>query len=104
MRQPEAPIGWPSAIAPPFTFTFEVSQPSWRFTAIACEANASLISIRSRSFGSQPARERALRRRHRAHAHVFRIDAGGGEGLHPRERPEAKLFHLARRGEDHRGG
>src|SRR6266850_2264730 len=56
MRQPEAPIGWPSAIAPPFTFTFEVSQPIWRFTAIACEANASLISIRSRSFGSQPAR------------------------------------------------
>src|SRR5262245_7219264 len=46
------------AIAPPFTFTFDVSQPIWRLTAIACAANASLISIRSRSFGSQPARAR----------------------------------------------
>src|SRR5215510_1337219 len=45
-------------MAPPFTFTFFVSQPIWRLTAIACAANASLISIRSRSFGSQPARAR----------------------------------------------
>src|SRR5205809_8006878 len=66
MRQPEAPIGWPSAMAPPFTLTLAVSQPIWRFTAIACAANASLISIRSRSFGSQPARERQ------------RFDAGTG--------------------------
>src|SRR3970282_1747910 len=56
MRQPEAPMGWPSAMAPPFTLTLEVSPPIWRLTAIACEAKASLISIRSRSFGSQPAR------------------------------------------------
>src|SRR5579859_6691884 len=55
MRQPEAPIGWPIAIAPPLTFTFDVSQPISRLTAIACAANASLISIRSRSLGVQPA-------------------------------------------------
>src|SRR5512134_884438 len=60
MRQPEAPIGCPSAMAPPFTFTFEVSQPICRLTAIACAAKASLISISSRSFGSQPARARHL--------------------------------------------
>ena len=66
MRAPVAPIGCPSAMAPPFTFTFDVSQPICRLTAIACEANASLISIRSRSFGSQPARAR------------HRLDAGTG--------------------------
>src|SRR5512134_551367 len=58
IRQPEAPIGWPSAMAPPLTLTLPVSQPICRLTAIACAANASLISIRSRSFGSQPARAR----------------------------------------------
>src|SRR5207302_10227561 len=58
MRQPDAPIGCPSAIAPPLTLTFFVSQPICRFTAIACAAKAPLISIRSRSFGSQPARDR----------------------------------------------
>src|SRR2546422_9123040 len=58
MRQPDAPIGCPSAIAPPLTLTFFVSQPICRFTAIACAAKASLISIKSRSFGSQPARDR----------------------------------------------
>src|SRR5258705_13468219 len=55
MRQPDAPIGWPIAIAPPLTFTFDVSQPMSRLTAIACAAKASLISRRSRSFGVQPA-------------------------------------------------
>ena len=44
MRQPEAPIGWPSAIAPPFTLTLLVSQPIWRFTAMAWDANASGIN------------------------------------------------------------
>ena len=49
MRAPDMPIGWPSAIAPPLTLT--LSRPrrgpcvDWRPT----EANASLISIRSRS-------------------------------------------------------
>src|SRR6267378_2593578 len=66
MRQPEAPIGCPSAMAPPFTFTLPVSQPICRFTAIACAAKASLISIKSRSFGSHPARDRQ------------RLDAGTG--------------------------
>src|SRR6185369_13824768 len=54
-RHPDAPIGWPSAIAPPLTLIFDVSQPISLLTAHACAANASLISIRSRSEAFQPA-------------------------------------------------
>ena len=105
MRQPEAPIGWPSAIAPPLTLTLFVSQPISWLTAQACAANASLISIRSRSFGFQPARARQrLRRRHRAHAHVRRIDARPRRSLDARERLQAELLRLLRRHHDHRGG
>ena len=60
-RAPEAPIGWPSAIAPPFTLTLSVSQPRSLLTAQAWAANASLASIRSRSSADQPARSSALR-------------------------------------------
>src|SRR5882724_3744758 len=55
MRAPLAPIGWPSATAPPFTFTFSGFNLSWRVTAIAATANASFSSTRSTSFSrSQP--------------------------------------------------
>ena len=37
-RAPDAPIGCPSAIAPPLTLTLEVSQPRSLFTAHACAA------------------------------------------------------------------
>ena len=46
-RAPLAPIGWPSAIAPPFTLTRSQSQPSPAPSASACDANASFASIRS---------------------------------------------------------
>ena len=49
IRPPEAPIGWPSAIAPPLTLTFSSSMPSIRTELIATEAKASLISQRSTS-------------------------------------------------------
>jgi hypothetical protein len=52
---PDIPIGWPSAIAPPFTFTISGSSPSCRVEAIATCANASLISTRSRSDTVRPA-------------------------------------------------
>ena len=55
MRAPLAPIGWPSAIAPPFTFTFDSSTPSMRIELSATEANASLISNRSMSSTDRPA-------------------------------------------------
>ena len=76
-RAPDAPIGWPIAIAPPLTLTFEVSQPRSLLTAQACAAKASLASIRSRS-PIVPAGllQRGARGRDRAGAHDLRIDAG----------------------------
>src|SRR3990172_1643479 len=59
MRAPDAPIGWPSAMAPPLTLP--VSQPSSLFTAQAWAAKASLASIRSRSPWRQPALASAAR-------------------------------------------
>ena len=38
-RAPDAPIGWPIAIAPPLTLTFDVSQPRSLLTAQACAVN-----------------------------------------------------------------
>ena len=53
IRAPLAPIGWPSAIAPPLTLTLSQSKPSSRPSASVCAANASLISMRSNaSIGS----------------------------------------------------
>ena len=46
-RVPVAPIGWPSAIAPPFGFTFAMSGCSSFSHASTTDANASLISIAS---------------------------------------------------------
>src|SRR5437762_13978744 len=60
-RHPDAPIGCPSAMAPPFTLILDVSQPISLLTAQACAANASLISIKSRSAGFQPAFSRQRR-------------------------------------------
>src|SRR5712691_8839627 len=54
-------MGWPCAIAPPLTLILLVSQPISLLTAQACAANASLISIRSRSAGLQPAFSRHRR-------------------------------------------
>ena len=48
-RAPDIPIGWPSAIAPPLTFTFSGVTPRSFMDWTATAANASLISIRSRS-------------------------------------------------------
>ena len=53
MRAPEAPIGWPSATAPPCTLTFFGSSPSSWLLAMATTANASLISQRSIVVASQ---------------------------------------------------
>ena len=47
MRAPEAPIGCPSATAPPLTLTRSSSIPSIRIDEITTDANASLISHRS---------------------------------------------------------
>ena len=51
MRAPEAPSGWPSAMAPPFGLKFSslAAIPSSRVTARTCDAKASLSSITSKS-------------------------------------------------------
>ena len=49
IRQPEAPMGCPIAIAPPFTLTIDGSQPISLFTAHACAAKASLDSFSYKS-------------------------------------------------------
>ena len=52
---PEAPIGWPSAIAPPFGLTFFMSSSSPRATAMACAAKASFDSMTSIESRPMPA-------------------------------------------------
>src|SRR5450759_3930177 len=47
MRDPDEPIGWPRATAPPFTFTLFGSSPRSAMNAIATTANASFTSKRS---------------------------------------------------------
>ena len=73
IRAPEAPIGWPNAIAPPFTLTRAESQPISRLTASACAAKASLISSKSKSPTCQPA---FCRQRREAGAGPIPITAG----------------------------
>src|SRR5213076_123597 len=55
------PSGWPSAIAPPLTFTFSESRPSSRITARLCDAKASFSSTRSISSSGTPLRSSSLR-------------------------------------------
>ena len=96
-RAPEAPIGWPMAMAPPLTLTLAGSQPMSLLTAQACAAKASLASTRSRSSTFQPAfLQRRARRRDRAGAHDRGIDAGLRPGHDARQRRHAALGGLAR--------
>ena len=52
---PEAPMGCPRAIAPPFTFTFSLGILKSLITAKLCAAKASFASIKSRSLIFHPA-------------------------------------------------
>src|SRR5690606_12080266 len=58
-RAPEAPSGWPSAIAPPLGLTVSGSSSSSATHGIAWAANASLSSVTARSRARRPARARA---------------------------------------------
>ena len=51
---PDAPIGWPSAQAPPCTLTFSCGRESSCIAAMVTTAKASLISKRSTSARDQP--------------------------------------------------
>ena len=61
MRAPLAPIGWPSATAPPRTLCLAASISSTRPSATCCTANASLNSYRSTSWGDQPVFSQTMR-------------------------------------------
>ena len=52
---PLAPIGWPSAVAPPWTLIFSWGMPRSFIANMATQANASLTSHRSTSPAFQPA-------------------------------------------------
>ena len=54
------PTGWPSAIAPPLTFTMSASTPSARIDTTPTAAKASFISSRSRSETVMPSRAQAF--------------------------------------------
>ena len=71
---PVAPRGWPRAMAPPRGFTLAGSSPSWRATARAWAAKASLSSIQSRASCAMPA---ALRARGIASTGPMPITSGG---------------------------
>ncbi len=60
-RAPDAPIGCPSAHAPPCTLTFSCGRSRSRIAAIGTTANASLISNRSTSRRFQPVFSDSLR-------------------------------------------
>src|SRR3954452_11291964 len=60
MRAPEAPIGWPSATAPPHTLTLLGSSPSCLLLTTATTENASLISHRSTCLAVHLARPSAV--------------------------------------------
>ena len=55
IRAPDAPIGWPSAQAPPWTLTISCGSLNSAIAAIVTAANASLTSHRSTSPACQPA-------------------------------------------------
>ena len=59
IRAPVMPNGWPTAIAPPETFSLSRSIPTSRWLESTWAAKASLISYRSMSSTPLPARERA---------------------------------------------
>ena len=61
MRQPDAPMGWPIAMAPPLTLTLADQLPTLCSLRRLCAANASFSSNKSTSAAFQPARCRALR-------------------------------------------
>src|SRR5438132_11151642 len=60
MRAPEAPIGCPSAQAPPCTFTLSCGRPCSFIAARVTTANASFTSYRSTLFALQPVRSKSF--------------------------------------------
>jgi hypothetical protein len=105
IRAPEAPIGWPMAMAPPLTLTLAGSRPSSLLTTHSdWAAKASLDSTRV-EVGDGPAGllQRLAGGRDRAGAHDRRVDAGGGPGGDAGERLQAALLGFVG-AHQHQGG
>ena len=104
MRAPEAPIGWPIAIAPPLTLTLAVSQPRSLLTAQRLGGEG-LVGLDQVEVADLPAGalQRLARGRDRPGAHDRRIDAGGGERGDARQRLQAALLGLGRAHHDQHG-
>ena len=95
MRAPVAPIGWPSAIAPPWTLTFAVSSARSRAHAMTWAAKASFNSMRSMSASSSCVFASSARIAGTGPIPIpRRVDPGGCPGDDPRERRDAGLLHL----------
>ena len=98
-RAPEAPSGWPMAMAPPFGFTrasSKASSSSFRQPS-TCAAKASLISMTSRSAsGSAGPLQRLRDGQRRADAHQARRHAHRGAGQDARQRLDASRSPSAR--------
>src|SRR5438094_6864487 len=60
-RAPDAAIGWPIAMAPPFGLVRSSGRPSARMHGITWAAKASFSSIASHSAGAMPVRSTSLR-------------------------------------------
>ena len=91
MRAPEAPIGWPSAQAPPCTLTMSCGSLYSAIAAIVTAAKASLTSHSSTCFASQPAFFKALAMapagavaNHSGACACTACDTMRATGLHPR--------------------
>ena len=77
IRPPEAPSGWPIAIAPPRALTISGSTFQASTQASDCTANASLSSTAPTSAQPMPARaQRAVGRLDRREAEVLRLQRG----------------------------
>ena len=61
IRAPEAPIGWPIAIAPPLTLTMSLLISRSRMDWMATDANASFISKSSTRSMARPSRDNVYR-------------------------------------------
>jgi hypothetical protein len=104
MRAPEAPRGWPRAMAPPFDVGLPRVRPSSFCTARNCGAKASLTSKRSTSPGRGPRARAPADRRRGADAHDLRLDAGDAplderaSGVRPRALAHSRSTTHERRG------
>src|ERR1039457_4832052 len=98
-------MGWPSAIAPPFGFVLAPSSSSPRDTAIACAANASLLSMTSIwSMVKPPYLKREFRSRDRSLAHDLVGYSGHRIRYETRQGPVLGGRGYRRVGQDEEGG